>query len=107
MNAYPFDEEVIGPRFKVVDGGTAVVPMKNRANLAAHATASARTSGSIACRPQLATGPTCQMHYFEVKISGDPYGFAIGIVAGASTDFGTWFPTDSLRMEFDGCIRSD
>jgi hypothetical protein len=104
INAAPFDADALAGTLRIEGGGTIV---KGRIQgVEAFMTMTARTAVPIQALGAPMGKQTCAvLHYFEVKIVGNVFGMAIGLVAGAVSFLDTWFPDDSLRLEFDGAIR--
>ena len=104
VNGAPFDGGLLAGTLLVEKGGTAV---KGRIKgVGAFMTMTARTAEPMQVHGARLARQTCAMlHYFEVKIVGNIFGMAIGLVAGSVEKLDNWFPDHSLRLEFDGAVR--
>ena len=104
VNAAPFDSALLAGTLMVEEGGTR---LKGRIKgVEAFMTMSARTLVPMQalCAP-LGLKTCSVLHYLEVKVVGNVFGMALGLVAGSVTNLDTWFPDHSLRLEFDGAVR--
>ena len=104
VNAAPFDKDAISGTLIIQGGGTLV---KGRIKgVEAFMTMSARTAEPMrAMGVPLGQKTWAALHYLEIKVVGNVFGMALGLVAGSVQDLDTWFPDHSLRLEFDGAIR--
>ena len=104
VNGAPFDDGILAGTLLIEGGGTMV---RGRIKgVEAFMTMTARTAEPMQVHGARLGQQTCAMlHYFEVKIVGNVFGMAIGLVAGSVEQLDNWFPDHSLRLEFDGAIR--
>ena len=104
VNGAPFDSKRLAGTLLVEAGGTRV---KGRIKgVEAFMTMTARTALPMRVLGEpLGLRTCCALHYLEVKVIGNVFGMAIGLVAGSVINLDTWFPDHSLRLEFDGAIR--
>ncbi|EKX54540.1 hypothetical protein GUITHDRAFT_100016 [Guillardia theta CCMP2712] len=103
VNSCEFDRERKGPRIRVSKTGYKAI-----CNISQQLGGqSLRSSLPMAIELSSVGRSSSFLHYMEVLVLGSVYGMSVGIVSGETEDLSTWFPANSLRLEYDGAVRGN